>query len=385
MTLRDRALTAYTEKEMNLDRYIEELKSLVNVDCGTQTIAGVAAVAGILESLWQREGWHTGQVNLGEKVGPGLFVSNKPQAEQFDVLLVGHLDTVFAPGTVAERPLSEDDTRLYGPGVSDMKSGLLNILWAMRELDPADKDRLAIAVAMNPDEETGSVYSHEWIGALAQRSRCVLVCEAARADGSLVKARKGMAGYHLTLKGVAAHAGNDPEKGRSAITALANSIVALNALSDGSRGTTLNVGVISGGSAANVVADHAVAELDVRFWENDEYDRVNQALEALCEKGFLEGVTTTLARVNHKPAMAASVATQALMQQVEAAGKAEGIAITWQAVGGGSDANHTAALGIPTLDGLGPIGAGFHSPAEWLDKASIAPRIRLLKRVVSML
>lgn len=91
---------------MNLDRYIEELKSLVNVDCGTQTIAGVAAVAGILESLWQREGWHTGQVNLGEKVGPGLFVSNKPQAEQFDVLLVGHFDTVFAPGTVAERPLS---------------------------------------------------------------------------------------------------------------------------------------------------------------------------------------------------------------------------------------------------------------------------------------
>ncbi|MCK6785852.1 M20 family metallopeptidase [Enterobacter roggenkampii] len=370
---------------MNLDHYIEELKSLVNVDCGTQTIAGVAAVAGIIQQLWQREGWHTEQVNLGDKVGPGVFVSNKPQAERFDVLLVGHLDTVFAPGTVAERPMSEDDIRLYGPGVSDMKSGLLNILWAMRGLDAADNDRLAIAVAMNPDEETGSVHSHEWIGELAKRSRCVLVCEAARADGSLVKARKGMAGYHLTFSGVAAHAGNDPEKGRSAITALANSIIAINALTDWDRGTTLNVGVIHGGSAANVVADSAVAELDVRFWENDEYDRVNQALEALCEKGFLDGVTTTLARVNHKPAMAASVATQALMQQVEAAGKAEGIDITWQAVGGGSDANHTAALGIPTLDGFGPIGAGFHSPAEWLDKASIVPRIRLLKRVVSML
>lgn len=370
---------------MNLDHYIEELKSLVNVDCGTQTIAGVATVAAVMQQLWQREGWHTEQVNLGDKVGPGVFVCNKPQAQQFDVLLVGHLDTVFAPGTVAGRPLSEDDTRLYGPGVSDMKSGLLNILWAMRELDTADKDRLAIAVAMNPDEETGSVYSHEWIGTLAKRSRCVLVCEAARADGSLVKARKGMAGYHLTFSGVAAHAGNDPEKGRSAITALANSVIAINALTDWDRGTTLNVGVIQGGSAANVVADSAVAELDVRFWENDEYDRVNQALEALCEKGFLDGVTTTLTRVNHKPAMAASVATQALMQQVEAAGKAEGIAITWQAVGGGSDANHTAALGIPTLDGFGPVGAGFHSPAEWLDKASIAPRIRLLKRVVSML
>lgn len=370
---------------MNLDHYIEELKTLVNVDCGTQTTAGVATVAGIMQTLWQREGWHTEQVDLGDKVGPGVFVSNRPQAERFDVLLVGHLDTVFAPGTVAERPMSEDDARLYGPGVSDMKSGLLNILWAMRGLDAADKERLAIAVAMNPDEETGSVHSHAWIGELAKRSRCVLVCEAARADGSLVKARKGMAGYHLTFSGVAAHAGNDPEKGRSAITALANSITAINALTDWDRGTTLNVGVIHGGSAANVVADTAFAELDVRFWENDEYDRVNQALDALCRKGFLEGVTTSLTRVNHKPAMAASEATQQLMQLVEKAGEEEGIAITWQAVGGGSDANHTAALGVPTLDGLGPIGAGFHSPAEWLDKPSIEPRIRLLKRVVSML
>ncbi|WP_449556725.1 M20 family metallopeptidase [Huaxiibacter chinensis] len=369
---------------MNLDHYIEELKTLVNVDCGTQTLEGVATVAGIMESLWQQEGWHTEQVDLGDKVGPGVFVSNKPQAEQFDVLLVGHLDTVFAPGTVAERPMSQDATRLYGPGVSDMKSGLLNILWAMRGLDAADKERLAIAVAMNPDEETGSVWSHEWIGELAKRSRCVLVCEAARADGSLVKARKGMAGYHLTFSGVAAHAGNEPEKGRSAITALAKSLLAINDLADLDKGTTLNVGVIHGGSAANVVAERAVAELDVRFWENSEYDRVHDALQALCEKGFLDGVTTAIARVNHKPAMAASEATQALMKQVEAAGQEEGIPITWQAVGGGSDANHTAALGIPTLDGLGPIGAGFHSPTEWLDIASIEPRIRLLRRIISM-
>lgn len=370
---------------MNIKHYIEELKTLVNVDCGTQTIEGVTTVAGIIEALWQHEGWHTERVNLGDKVGPGVFVSNHPQAKQFDVLLVGHLDTVFAPGTVAERPLSEDENRLYGPGVSDMKSGLLNILWAMRALDPADKARLAIAVAMNPDEETGSVYSTQWICELAKRSRCVLVCEAARADGSLVKARKGMAGYHLTFSGVAAHAGNEPEKGRSAITALANSISAINALTNWERGTTLNIGVAKGGSAANVVADSAVAELDVRFWDNDEYDRINSTLHTLCEKGFLEGVTTTISRAHHKPAMAASEATQQLMRDVETAGKEEGIAITWQAVGGGSDANNTAALGIPTLDGLGPIGAGFHSPAEWLDKTSIEPRIRLLKRIISML
>ncbi len=368
-----------------MKNYIAELATLVNIDCGTQTREGVAAVAGIIRQLWQNEGWHTEQVDLGEAVGPGIFVTNKPQATQFDVLLVGHLDTVFPPGTAAARPMSRDDARLYGPGVSDMKSGLLNILWAMRSLPVADRERLSIAVAMNPDEETGSVHSHQWIGELAKRSRCVLVCEAARADGSLVKARKGMAGYHLTFSGVAAHAGNEPEKGRSAIVALANSILAINALGDAAAGTTLNVGVVRGGSTANVVPDAAFAELDVRFWQNEEFDRVHQALTALCEKGFADGVTTTLTRVNYKPAMAASDDTQALMRLVESAGEQEGVDVTWQAVGGGSDANHTAALGIPTLDGLGPVGAGFHSADEWLEIASIEPRVRLLRRMVLML
>jgi len=370
---------------MNIEHYIAELESLVNVDCGTQTVHGVAQVANTLAALWRQEGWHVTEVDLGSAVGPGLLVTNQPQATHYDVLLVGHMDTVFPAGTVAERPMSRDDSRLYGPGVSDMKSGLLNILWAMRELSAADKNRLSIAVAMNPDEETGSVYSDAWLSGLARNARAVLVCEAARADGSLVKARKGLAGYQLTFSGVAAHAGNDPEKGRSAITALANAVIAINALADIPRGTTLNMGVVSGGSASNVVADRATAELDLRYWENSEYDRVHARLEALCAEGFLEGVTTTLTRLNYKPAMAASDGTAALMALVEKAGEAEGIPVSWQAVGGGSDANHIAALGIPTLDGFGPVGAGFHSPAEWLDIASIAPRIRLLKRIVSML
>lgn len=370
---------------MNINHYIDELETLVNVDCGTQTVSGVAQVAGTLAGLWRQEGWHVTEVDLGDAVGPGLLVTNQPQATHYDVLLVGHLDTVFPVGTVAERPLKRDYTCLYGPGVSDMKSGLLNILWAMRGLSAADKNRLSIAVAMNPDEETGSVHSEAWLGGLARNARVVLVCEAARADGSLVKARKGLAGYQLTFKGVAAHAGNDPDKGRSAITALAKAVLAINALADPACGTTLNMGVVKGGSASNVVADHATAELDLRYWQNSEYDRVHAQLETLCEQGFLDGVTTTLRRLNYKPAMAESGETASLMMLVEKAGAAEKVPVSWQAVGGGSDANHIAALGIPTLDGFGPVGAGFHSPAEWLDIASIEPRIRLLKRVVSML
>ena len=325
------------------------------------------------------------RVNLGDAVGYGVFATNKPQAARYDVLLVGHMDTVFPEGTVAQRPMSRDDARLYGPGVADMKGGLLNILWAMRTLAPEHRERLAIAVAMNPDEETGSVHSHEWIGRLAKRSRCVLVCEAARADGSLVKARKGMAGYRLTFTGVSAHAGNEPEKGRSAITAFARAVLAINALADSGSGTTLNVGVVEGGSAANVVPESLTAELDVRFWQIEEYARVDEALHALCREGFLTGVETPLELLTHKPAMAAGPETEQLMRLVERAGEEEGIDIRWQAVGGGSDDNHTAALGIPSLDGFGPVGAGFHSPAEWLEIASIAPRIGMLRRVVSML
>lgn len=370
---------------MNLELWIEELRRLVDVDCGTGTLSGVAQVADIMQSMWEKEGWSCEKINLGGAVGPGLLVTNQPHAAQFDVLLIGHLDTVFPAGTVAQRPMSQDDTRIYGPGAADMKGGLLNILWAMRGLDNDSLQRLSIAVAMNPDEETGSVHSHSWLGALAKRSRHVLVCEAARADGSLVSARKGVAGYELTFTGVAAHAGNDPEKGRSAITALAHSILAINAMADNERGTTLNVGMVNGGDAVNIVAPWAKAMVDLRFRDNSEEERVNRALLDLCEKGVMDGVSIALTRLNHKPAMAVNTPTESLMKIVERAGDLEDVEISWQAVGGGSDANYTSALGIPTLDGFGPIGAGFHSPGEYLEIASIEPRIRLLRRVVSML
>ncbi len=370
---------------MNIDLWCEELRELVNVDCGTASVAGVAEVAGRVQGLWDKEGWHTQRVDLGSAVGPGVFVTNKPRAEQYDVLLVGHLDTVFGPGTVAARPMSQQGQRLMGPGVSDMKGGLLNILWAMRTLEPAHLERLSIAIAMNPDEETGSAHSHQWLGELAKRSRHVLVAEAARADGSLVNARKGLAGYEIIFTGVASHAGNDPEKGRSAVTALAHAILAINQLADMDKGTTLNVGVVSGGDAANIVAPWAKAVVDLRFTENSEDKRIDQALQALCATGFMEGVTSEITRVTHKPAMSPTPQTEKFMLLVEQAGQQEGVKISWKSVGGGSDANFTSALGIPTLDGLGPVGAGFHSPDEYLDLDSVEPRIRLLKRIVSML
>lgn len=370
---------------MEIKQYIEELRPLIDVDCGTNTPAGVTAIANIMQKKYQDINWHAELVDLGDAVGKAVFATNKPNAQHYDVLLVGHLDTVFPAGTVAERPMTHDDKRAYGPGVADMKSGVLNILCALRSLEAADLDRLAIAVTMNPDEETGSSYSHQWIGEYAKKSKCVLVAEAARVDGSLVKARKGVANYRIQFVGRASHAGNAPDQGRSTINELAHWILNVNQLTNKEAGTTLNVGVVKGGDAANIVPDKAEAILDVRFRNNDEFHRINNALLEMQKKSFTPDIAITLTQLSHSPAMDPSAETEKLMKLVERCGEQEGIEIKWQSVGGGSDANHTAALGIPSLDGFGPIGGNFHSPAEYLELDSVIPRINLLKRVISSL
>ncbi|KAE8178037.1 M20 family metallopeptidase [Photobacterium carnosum] len=365
----------------SLNNYIEELRPLINLDCGTLTVDGIDVVATTMAQKYLDLGWNVKRIDCGI-AGTGLEVRNKPLADHIDVMLIGHMDTVFPVGTAAARPMTHDNERAYGPGVSDMKSGLLSVVYALRDLDPTAIDALSICVCMNPDEEIGSLHSETWLKSVAVNAKHVLVAEAARADGSLVKARKGMARYRLSFHGKAAHAGNEPQNGHSAITEMAHWILAINAMTDFDSGTTLNAGVVSGGAGANIVPDFAEVVVDVRFWDNDEYAAVDAQIRTLTETPFIDGVTITVEREAHKPSMVPSPQTEVLMAQVEAVGQELGIDITWQAVGGGSDANLTAVLGIPTLDGFGPIGAGFHSADEWLDLASIEPRIRLLQQVL---
>ncbi len=283
----------------SLQAYLDELRPLINVDCGTLTREGIEQIADIMSEKYLQLGWHVKRVDLGE-AGSGLEVRNKPETEQIDVMLVGHMDTVFPVGTVAERPMSVDGSKAYGPGVSDMKSGLLNIVHALRSMDKETLDKLSICVCMNPDEEIGSIYSSGWLDSVALKSKQVLVAEAARADGSLVKARKGMARYELEFKGKAAHAGNEPENGRSAITEMAHWIIAINKMTDFQTGTTFNSGVVEGGSGANVVADYAKNIVDVRFWDNDEYAEADRKISEMTEKPFTDGVTVVAKRVAHQ-------------------------------------------------------------------------------------
>ena len=368
----------------SLESYLDELRPLVDIDCGSLTKPGIEEVATLFTEKYQQLGWHIKRIDLGD-AGCGLEVRNKPEAEHIDVLMIGHMDTVFPVGTVAERPMHVEGDRAYGPGVADMKAGLLNIVYALRELGSEVLDKLSLCVCMNPDEEIGSPYSKPWLISIAKQSTNVLVAEAARADGSLVKARKGMSRYELNFAGKAAHSGNEPENGRSAISEMANWIVAIDKMTNFESGTTFNVGVVSGGDGANIVADHAKAIVDVRYWDNDEYIDAHEKLLSQAELPFIDGVTITIERVAHMPAMVPTSDTESLMKLVEQAGDETGVNIRWKAVGGGSDANNTASQGIPSLDGFGPIGGAFHSADEYLELNSIEPRIRLLKQVLTKL
>jgi len=371
--------------KFSLTDYLEELRPLINVDCGTYTTDGIEFIANKMAAKYEEmNGWTIKRVDCG-KAGVGLEIRNKPEVEHIDVMLAGHMDTVFPVGTAAERPMSTDAEKAYGPGVSDMKSGLLNVVYALRNIEQSVLDTLSICICMNPDEETGSLYSVDWIQETAKKAKNVLVAEAARADGGLVKARKGMARYKMTFSGKAAHAGNEPENGRSAITEMANWILATNAMTNFESGTTLNVGVVSGGAGANIVPDSATAIVDVRFWDNAEYDQVDTTLNGMIQTPFVDGVSIALEREAYKPSMVPTEKTKVLMALVDQSAQELAININWKEVGGGSDANNTAILDVPTLDGLGPIGAGFHSADEYLLLESIEPRIQLLMRVLTNL
>lgn len=366
----------------DLNQYLEELKELINVDCGTYTSTGVSKIADIMTQKYTDAGWNVTRYQFDEKVGPGLFATNKPEANHFDVLLIGHMDTVFPEGTIAEWSFSQDEEKAYGPGVSDMKAGLFNLFKAATSL-PADVlEKMSIGVCMNPDEEIGSIYSGKWIKEMALKSAKVLVCEPARMDGSLVKARKGIATYDIEIKGRAAHAGNEPEKGISATTELAHWIIELNKETNFETGTTLNVGVVKGGTAGNVVAEYAFGDLDIRFWDNDDFARLEAKLQQMQQSPFLAGCEVVLKQTAYKPAFTPNSESEKLMALVEKSGEQVGVNITWQAVGGGSDGNLTGSLGIPTVDGMGPIGGGLHSHSEFMVLDSVEPRLNLLRQVL---
>ena len=301
------------------------------------------------------------------------------------ILLLGHCDTVWPVGTIRRLPCRIDGDRLTGPGSFDMKYGDIQALWGLRLVAEgglgADKTFVFFG---NTDEEVGSPTSRPIIERLARDAECVLVLEpAVGPEGAIKLWRKGVGIYHLDVDGIASHAGADPEQGRSAILELAHQVVDLQGLNDSAAGTTLNVGVIRGGTRANVVAARAEAEIDLRVRTSEAARLAHERI--LNRPTFVAGTTVHVRGGLNRPPMEESAGARRLYALAERIAAEEGFALPAGGTGGGSDGNFTAALGVPTLDGLGAVGDGGHADHEHVRVSTIAPRLTWFARLLAEL
>jgi glutamate carboxypeptidase len=305
------------------------------------------------------------EIRIGEGVEP--------------IVLLCHHDTVWPEGTLTRLPFRVDGDRVTGPGSYDMKAGIVEAAFALAAVKP----KRPVVVLSTSDEEIGSASSRALIEETARKAAAVLVLEPAASGGAVKTARKGIADFILEVDGRAAHAGVEPEKGISAIEELAHQVLALRALSDAASGTTINVGVVEGGTRPNVVAAHARAEIDVRFARASEAERVVRAINDLQPK--LAGARLRVSGGVDRPPMERSAGTIRLAQMAQRLATDIGFQLTETSTGGGSDGNFTAAIGVATLDGLGPDGGGAHADSEHLLVQSWLDRTELLRRLIEAL
>jgi len=322
------------------------------------------------------------QVHRADSFGDNLQIDFHGREGSRPVLLLGHFDTVYPLGTLSSMPCRVADGRLYGPGVLDMKSGVVLMWYAIEALQSWHGTLpRPVTVFLVSDEEVGSSSSREITESLARKSAAVLVLEpAAGSHGAVKTARKGVGDYTLSVKGVAAHAGLDPGKGHSAILEAARQVVAISRLNDLRRGISVNAGVIRGGTRTNVVAAEATVEIDVRIQQARQAAALDRRLRALkphdkhCHLSLEGGV--------NRPPMERTPGVAALFKKA----KAIAAEIDWKleeaAVGGGSDGNFTANLGIPTLDGLGGVGLGAHATHEHIVISELPRRALLLAGLI---
>ena len=365
---------------MDLQLYLKQLEELVNIDSGSHNASGINRVADHLETWYRELGWNVESVSVGEETGRVLIVTNRP-ADRYDVMYVGHMDTVFPDGTAADRPFRMDEENYYGPGVGDMKNGDVAMYHVAANLPKNISDALNIAMVYNPDEEIGSQYSKHVLDAIAAKSDHIFVMESSGQLGTRhCFARKGSLCYDIEFHGLAAHAGFMFEREHaSALLEMGHYIVALMGLADRERDTTVNVGLAGGGTARNVVADFAKLSVEMRFWNKSEYERLRKAVHELVEgEPFVKGVKTVIAGERATAPFEKTERALAYMARMKQVAETLGIPFLEKDRGGLSDANHLAAAGNAIVaDGMGPHGAMDHSDKEYGYIGSVEPCVQL--------
>lgn len=367
--------------KFDLNEYLKELELLVNIDSGSRVPGGAAKIADYFENKYRDLGLEVKRFVINDFGAPMLQVRNRPETDHLDLLFLGHMDTVFPEGEAERRPFRQDGEFAYGPGVADMKAGLLSTYYLIKALMEEGIDA-SFCVLMNSDEEISSVDSQEWIKEMASLSDVTFIMEPGRKNGAYVNERKGLARYRVEVRGVAAHAGIAPQDGANAINEVAYMTLQMEALNNYEIGTSVNVGKISGGTAANVVCDFVECMVDTRFDDIEEHHKIEETFRSFVENPRNPRTTVTITREGFRPPMRKTEKTEALIQLINEKGAALGIDMKWVKTGGGSDGNFAAFAGSTVIDGAGPVGAGAHSIKETLKIDTIEPRLRVLYETV---
>ncbi|MBV9341366.1 MAG: M20 family metallopeptidase [Acidobacteria bacterium] len=369
----------------HLTDLLDTIQQLVEIESPSDVKAAVDRLGTVLASRFQELGGLT-HFHPAKKFGNHLEVRfrSSRRLKEKPVLLVGHMDTVYPIGTISRMPYRVSRGRVWGPGVLDMKSGIALALQATAALIQWGGKQLLrpLTVLLVSDEEVGSNSSRMITERLARRAAAVLVLEPAHGlRGALKTARKGVGEYRLRIQGKPAHAGLDFEKGQSAIVELARQILEISKLVDPGRGITVNVGKISGGTRSNVVPAEASAAIDVRVRTLADAREIGRRIAALAP--FNPHCKLHLSGGLNRPPMERTPGVEALYRKAKEISREIGIEVGEASVGGGSDGNFTAALGVPTLDGLGAVGEGAHAPHESILLSELPRRAALVAGLIA--
>jgi len=374
--MEQKVLSYYKEHEAQI---FEDLKTLALAEASTSDLDALKLCRKVLERLITER---TGEEPyVYETEGGHDVVRFTYGCGEEKVVLVGHYDTVHPIGSL---DYHVDGNKLYGPGVYDMKGGLISAIWAVKAykelgIDPGKK----LVFVFNGDEETGSKDSNDIICELAKDAKAALVCEPCTGNGDLKTGRKGTMGFVVTIHGKAAHAGNAHKDGINALEEMAHEILYIQSLTDYEAGTTVNVGVAEGGTKTNVVPDTAIFRVDCRFKSMSERQRV---IDAICSLETKVPGATREVQVNYgKLPMEETDGNMALFALAKTCGEKLGLEFSHQFVGGGSDGNAISAIGVPTLDGIGAAGDHAHSPKEHILIDQFLPRMALLAALIPMI
>ncbi len=356
------------------DELLDALRQLVEMESPSDEKAATDRIGRFVAAWAERAG---GRVTIVPQPRTGDHVLARWGEGTGGFLLLAHLDTVWPLGTLAERPWRVEGERAFGPGGYDDKASVVIILAALEGLQALGRaPSLPVTALFTSDEETGSRSSRPLIEAEAARAGVVFCVEPARPDGALKVWRKGTGRYVITAHGRAAHAGADHEQGINAIEELAHQVLRLQGMTDYTVGTTVNVGWMQGGTHSNVVPEQAQAWVDVRVKTAAEMARIDAALQGL--RAVLRGARLQVTGGPSRPPMEESPLTLQPFRRAREVAAGLGIALTADGTGGASDANFTAALGVPTLDGLGAVGDGAHSADEYVLIRSLPERAALM-------